>query len=249
MYAFRGASDASTAALQDQMYLCELHRQATIFDSSLHAAMVSALVTDDVDECWRHLQGALFAAVVVIRLIKPTATQKWGLRSANETKAIAHARAKRLRELVGLPEPGQQDMALYQLRSLRNAMEHVDERLDHIADASIGSLSDWYLSGGTVFMRDATSQTAPLGLRSFDPTAGVLIVDDQMLDLFQLDIEMLKLRMNATEAIGEAATRIVGRCQFGGVIHGSLGSAEQRLRALQTWEARRAELLAIDDQA
>ena len=38
--------------------------------------------------------------------------------------------------------------------------------------------------------------TAPLGLRSFNPTAGVLVVDDQILNLFQLDIEMLKLRVS-----------------------------------------------------
>ena len=229
------------------MYLRELCRQAAIFDSSLYDALRCALVENDVEECWRHLQGALFAAVVVIRLVQPTGTLRRGTRSARETNKIAQKRASRLRELVGLPEPDQDDMTLYKLRPFRNVMEHIDERLDEIAEAPSGSLSDWYLSGGTVFVRDVGSQSAPLGLRSFDPTAGVLVIDDDLISLFQLDIEMLHLQAHSKQAIVQTRQRITGRSQFGGVQIANLGDIERRLRSLRTWDAQRTELLAAGD--
>jgi hypothetical protein len=169
----RGESAEATQALRTMLYLRELDRQATIFgicfDNALSVALLPTTAADDVG-VWANLQGALFAAIVVQRVLQPVEKQ---VRKhphhevASESQRFAAARGKHLRELLSVPD----DAPLFSVSSIRNDFEHVDERLDGFMREDVHSVSDWYISDGMVL------QTGPTGygLRVFLPNSGTLL--------------------------------------------------------------------------
>lgn len=240
--AYKGETDDATAALHERMYLGELDRQARIFNQSFFEAMTAALVIDDADECWRQMQGALFAAIIVSRLVDPREVHGWPGVTPKEAKGIAMDRADRIRQLVGLPGPSECESPIYAVRDVRDAMEHFDERLDRIVNTGDeASVSDWYLSNGmlSVTVKTEDPLRTPLGLRAFLPTAGMLFFNDQPLNMFQLDLDMFALRNNIVEARTELEPRLKGPFNFGGPQVVEFSDAATRLAALGTWEAER----------
>lgn len=242
MRASKGATEDASAALAEEMYLIELDRQARIFNRSFFDAMRAALVTGDDEECWRHLQASLFAAIIVNRLVDPVGVLGAGWATKAEGRAVAETRSRRLRELVGLPDPEASELPVYAVRNVRNAMEHIDERLDRIAQSGAElSMSDWYVSDGRLLVvTGADHKTAPTGgLRSFVATAGRLFFNDESVDMFELDLQMLAIRNNIREAMPGVKSRLRGRFTFGGTQVVEFSDAIPRVAALASWETER----------
>jgi len=234
----RASTSDATLAMRDQFYLDELARQARIFTESFADAMDAALVRNDAEATWRHIQGALFAAIIVSRIVHPTSSHKWDGVTKSGAEAIAKARAARIRALVLLPPPDGSDVSIYHVSDLRDPMEHIDERLDWAThpdrDASI---ADWYLASDLVSLK-------PVGLRAFVPVGGILFFGTESINLFQLDLDMLGLLNNIAEARVALAKRIVGPFEYGPMEMRHVATPEARREALLHWEGERALRLA-----
>lgn len=154
--------------------------------------------TDDRDlQVWSHLQGAMFAGIVLTRMFDPRVagpgrSASPARRAAQEAKkAAADARARRLRELLDVDN----DSPLLQIRGVRDALEHFDERMDQVAAAGdVASVSDFTiaLGGRFVDIDSSAPREAPDGgavarhltMRQFGPDFGVLYFGDELVDLF-----------------------------------------------------------------
>ena len=248
---FRGATPEITEAIRDRRYLREISRQAAIFNASFAQAMEAA-DCHSLDDCWRHLQGALFAGIIVNRLISPSRTQRgWPGTPRGQAQQIAQDRACRLRELLSLPDPAEETTPLFSVWRVRDSLEHIDERLDRVlCDEAEGGISDWYLSDGRLLARmptDGTPDPLPLGMRVFVPRAGLLLFNMQLLSMFQLDVDMLTLRLESRRADQQLASRISGRLQYGGtqLIELQIPAGDA---ALEAWRTRRRDRLELLEQ-
>lgn len=213
-------------------YLGELERQADLFDRSFQDGMAAA-TRDDPTDTWRHLQSALFAGIIVNRLLTG--------RGARQPEA-ALKRAKYLRELVGL-DAADHSSPILTLHTVRDHLEHFDERLDtHFTSPTTLSISDFYLSDGRYFMSGGSDSSAVFrGLRAFNPDCGLLHFDRTPLDMFLLDIDMLVLKNNARETQHELLQKVRGRQPFAAIAC-QLDEADRRRRG--EWEKHRASMIA-----
>lgn len=223
LHSVQGTTQEETDALQLLYYLGEVERQADAFCASLAEALTAA-GDDDAAACWRHLQGAMFAAIILRRLVTysehvtgwpapPSMSKREGKRRA---KAAADTRVKRLREALHMPL---QTMALDQVRDIRDALEHVDERIDSaLARPDVLDLADWYLSDGLLLVsaHEDTSPPAQPGLRAFYPEAGLLFFDNKRINLLKLEIEVLAMRLNGRHKQVELHARVSESPRFGG---------------------------------
>lgn len=125
----------------------------------------------------------------------------------------------------------------FTVAKVRNAFEHVDERLDALMQPDVVSVSDWYISDGGV-LRTARGAAKGYGLRVFYPQAGVLIFDERHLDLYRLDLAMFDLRSAVDEAERTVSVAITGRGDFGGFRMELDSNAEERMR---DWQDDRRE--------
>lgn len=134
---------------------------------------------------WGDLQGALFAGILIDRILraprpKPrdggSGVQRW-------------ERANRLRSLLEVPD----DSQLLKVAAVRNSMEHLDERMDRvIADRRIASVTDAAISQGGLWFKSvdaeaiAEDETAMrhVAMRIFSPEMGLLIYDEDHIDLW-----------------------------------------------------------------
>lgn len=245
-YSVKGPTEEATERLRLRFYLEELGRQADLFGRSFADAL-DAVARDDPTDAWRHVQSAIFAAIVVNRLLtnsQPRPRAGWALKEAQKA---ASWRVRQLRRLVGLPDPDRLQTPLYTVSKVRDSLEHVDERIDRAlwSEGAI-AISDWYISGGDFVMSlEPTDNSTPVtvGLRAFHPESGFLFFDNEQLDLFRLDIDMLKLRHNAQEAQKELDKEISGRLMFGG---GRLMTIDERLvqNRFEEWKRERARIVA-----
>jgi len=193
LHSLSGPSDAATETMQDGLYLTELDRQAGLASRALADAWLLAMgpsTPADDPAVWGDLQAAMFAAILIERILVPThrARAHSGL-SASASNALMATRGARLRALVGVDEA---DSQLFQVSSVRDRMEHFDEQLDALVASRAVSVSDWYISDGGAITTD--DDRAGFGLRIFDPLAGYLHLGDATLDLFTLDHALRELR-------------------------------------------------------
>lgn len=246
--AFAGETPEATASLRSFYYLDEVDRQAAIFNASFEDAMNAALA-DDTENCWRHLQSALFAAIVVNRLIDPRLNQRgWAQTSAAEARTIAMARGRRLRQLLWLPDPSDQSTPLYMVSKVRDSMEHIDERLDRVLnDEADMSVSDWYISDGRLMVRlpgIGDGDPTPAGMRAFVPRIGRLYFNAQALDMFGLDRDMVTLRHHVIEAKAELHHQMKGRFTFGGSNLVEIPGMPQGLELVEAWRTERGKRIS-----
>lgn len=216
--------------LQDLFYLGELAQQADLFDRCFAGAMDSVR-RDDVVDVWRHLQGALFAGVIVNRLLRSEGARD---------QRLADPRATRLRECVGLHEV---ESPILKLHELRNDLEHFDERLDlRFADPNTVSLADFYLSDGFYLMSGAGPHGHTFaGLRAFNPALGLLHFDHKSLNMFILDLDMLRLKHNAREAQNELRAEVRGRQPFSAFAYQLDATGSSKDHA-DLWRSQREDL-------
>jgi hypothetical protein len=243
----RGADEETTDLLRLVFYLVEVERQAEVFNLSFADAMKYGLETGASTETWRHLQSAMFAAIVVNRMVsREQRPHPWpGKHGEGARKLAADAakwRASKLRALLGLSD-SDGDAPIFSVRKIRDSLEHVDERLDMALHSGVFSLSDWYVSNGwlLVSVEQSAVVSPKAGLRAFCPEAGLVFFDRDTLDMFKLDRDMLGLRHNAREAQQELIDQLRGRQQFGGdaqVVQVAPSLWDRR----KPWRADRAEI-------
>jgi hypothetical protein len=216
----KGQTEEATEALRDGLYLDELERQAVIVNSNIvfawRRAMGDCSPTDP--DVWAALQAALFAAIVVQRVLRPGRVRRYRHhQTQRESQDFAECRGRRLRELLGVTA----EASLLRVQGVRDPFEHVDERLDQLMTPETISLSDWYISTGKALVTPGASSGSGLssggyGLRVFFPAGGVLYFDSEALDLYALDIAMLQIREAINAARGSLQQKVRGRNVFGG---------------------------------
>ena len=248
----RDSDPEVTEKLRLLFYLSELERQAEIYNGAVEAAIDEWRGNGELKAIWRHLQAALFAAVVVNRIVcntNPTA-QGWPSATEAESKASKKAAAKmakwrvrELRRILSLPSDSKAT-PIYTVGEVRNSLEHIDERIDLALNVvGVASLADFYVSDGTFFVSPEGSDAIPhkAGLRALHPESGSLFFDRDQLPFLYLDLEMRKLRHNAREAQSELIAELDGRRQFGGDLQ--LARVPERLfDRLADWEKQKGEL-------
>lgn len=206
MQTVTGETEEASGRLRMLFCLGELERQAEMFGRSFLDAMRVALpVEGDQTDVWRHLQSALFAGVIVNRLLRGASPEQ--------------VRAAQLRELVCLTGEDGQGSPILELHHVRNSLEHIDERIDtYLASPGVTSLADCYLSDGHYLVSADGSRGRPekAGLRAFNPDLGLLHFDRESLDMFRLDLHMLTLKHNTRDAQLELCQEVRGRQKFGG---------------------------------
>lgn len=205
MHSVIGADEEKTALAADLVFLKELVRQSTIFNRSFERAWARAIdpSTSMQDlEVLSDIQSALFASIIVRRILSPEGVMKHPQHgSRRQSQEYADARASRLTKLLEVAE----DSPILAVAGVRNSYEHIDERIDVLTAGEAASITDWAISDGLGLSTIRGEPGVHHRLRVFYPAGGVLFYDDQLIDLYHLDIEMLALRMIAQPVIGHLA--------------------------------------------
>jgi hypothetical protein len=197
----------------------------------------------DTEAIWADLQACLFAAIVVERILRPNlqTIRANGGRTKPESRAYAAQRSRDLLDLLEIPD----DAAMFAVANVRDPLEHFDERIDSAALSGAASVTDWYVSHGAIARTPAgvPKEQASLGLRVFVAPLGLLLFDDQQLDLFALDISLLALRANMPDAREKLRNShpSAGRYYFGSGQLVSIG-AEHWQQRLGAFLVKRTEL-------
>lgn len=235
MHSVLGGTEASTEALQLRYYLEELKRQSEMASRSITRGWTRAVHPETPSNdaiVWGDLQSALFASIVVCRILQPVGVWKHQDR--------AEQRGAKLRQLLHIDGGS----ALFSVRKVRNSFEHFDERLDAAFVAKRASLIDWHISKDGVRLRTPEESQVPVGeaLRQFFPGSGRLHFGEDGLDLFALDCALLELTSKAATLCDELAAQSEGPFTFGvfkSDVFDSPSSANARLRQ---WFRFRAEI-------
>ena len=213
LQSLRGSSNAATGALSKLVILDELERQARIFHSSF-AEAVAAADRGEADDALRHIQSTLFAGIIVDRILRKNG---------------------KIRASLGLPS---QLPRLIAMRTVRDHMEHFDERLSRaVKSPETVMLVDWYLTDGILI----TSSPDSLGRggRAFSSSAGLLFYDESVVEMFELDHDMLELIRAVREFRAEVRSSMTGRNRFGG---GIINRIVARPDARARWESALRDL-------
>lgn len=182
----------------DRLFLKEVVRQATMFNVAFERAWLRAVDTGTPYQdllVLSDLQSALFSAIITRRILKPDPRVMKHPQHTRQAVSQQHAdeRGLRLRRQLGIEESS----PVFTVTDLRNSYEHFDERIDALSLGDAASVSDWSISDGKGFRTIRESPGAHHRLRVFYPAAGVLFYDDEFIDLYHLDLEMMSLRMRA----------------------------------------------------
>lgn len=92
------ADPASCEAARDCVFLDELGRQAGLATRNIGEAWKRGMQTEDPRDMitWSLLQGALFAATIVVRILKPRSVSRYPGKTLRESNEITTLRGKRL---------------------------------------------------------------------------------------------------------------------------------------------------------
>lgn len=172
----------------------------------------------DIDHVslWSDLQGAMVAAITLARLLRPGRVQD------SSAKKQADDRGKHLRDLLDVPD----DSPLLQVKKVRDAFEHIDERIDAlVAKDEVASVSDCYVVRSLAPSSTRQMQSAApaarwrhMNLRAFDPEMGLLSYDGNDVDLFAYEAAVCSLLVELPAAHKRvAAERPTGELMTGQV--------------------------------
>ncbi|MEV0811226.1 hypothetical protein, partial [Micromonospora sp. NPDC050200] len=103
----------------------------------------------------------------------------------------------------------------------------------------------WYITDRNVLKTppDQSTPSKAVGIRVFYPAGGILLFEDRMLHLFELEVELIELRVKIADALEEAKAKITGRALFGGHILEPVMSEQRAQQRFMEWQHRRAEAL------
>ena len=165
---------------------------------------------------WGDLQGALFAGIVIDRVLRAPKPKK----NPTSAEVQKRTRAERLRALLEVPE----NSPLLKIADVRNSMEHLDERMDSIiADPDIASVTDAAISRGGLWFRSVEAEDVAedenssrhVAMRIFSPEMGLLIYDNDLIDLWAWEAALHGLLVQIRGAQDGAAKRLRGRARYG----------------------------------
>jgi hypothetical protein len=249
MRSLKGANQDATEALRLLLYLDEIDRQAMIVNQAFAQAWIGALKREpDNQRVWADLQAALFAAVVVERILRPGRVHARAGKNQAECQMHAQERAETLRVLLDLPTDSTPEGAeLVAVSAVRDPLEHIDERIDGLVLQDLACISDLYISHGPA-LRTVPGDCYQANLRVFVAPIGVVIYDDKLVDMFKVDADLLTLRVDAIpKARATLEQRVRGRNLFGG---GQLVdySSEQSADRVRRYLSHRAQKGAPLDQ-
>ncbi|MDQ0662546.1 hypothetical protein QFZ35_001044 [Arthrobacter ulcerisalmonis] len=148
----------------------------------------------DSGEVWSHLQGSMFAGIVLARLLDPRLAAISRKANANQRERhgrrqeFAASRAEALRTLLNVDPESQ----LLQIRKVRDSLEHFDERIDDLfLTGDVASVSDFHIAFGGQFLEVSADDALNGGhkhrhvtLRQFAPELGLLFFGSDSVDLF-----------------------------------------------------------------
>lgn len=240
----RFPTEDSSDAARNLLFLEEIDRQAEIASWNIGQAWKRGMQAESPRDVptWSYLQGALFASIVVDRLLFPKdAAASKGKPSANQLRASDRARKLRLILDVDHDEPP----VLRTLRSIRDDFEHFDERLDAAVEPQVASVVDWYIgNAGAALMGTQPPQqgaTESITLRAFYPSSGLIVFGETVLDLFTLDRGHLQLREFVQEALASERARVHGRGLFAFPALRSIDNPQAAYGRAKVWLDARAQ--------
>jgi hypothetical protein len=239
----KGSDPVASEALRDLVYLDELDRQAGIVSTNVAFAWRRAAsgCSQTDAKVWSALQAALFAAIIVQRILHPGGVRQYPHHTTQqESRDFAQMRGQRLRDLLGEVA----DAEIIRLtKGVRDPFEHVDERLDQIMTPDAIALSDWYISAGKALVTpEAGVDSGGYGLRVFYPEGGFLYFGHERLDLYRLDLAMLQLRAAIGTAQDDLQEKVRGLNTFGGSQLVDLLSEGRAHERAEGWLAERRRL-------
>lgn len=179
----------------------------------------------DEQQVWTHLQGALFAGISLARMLDPhlpnvssKASSGQRVRQENRRK-YAEMRARKLRGLLDIED----DSALLQIRRVRDALEHFDERIDDLVLAGdVASVSDFHITlGGQLIdipsslLTENETNFRHVTMRQFAPELGVLYFGDDFIDLFAYEVALHNLLAAMPDAYDNAEPRPSNLWRYG----------------------------------
>ncbi|MEL7977399.1 hypothetical protein AAG589_16170 [Isoptericola sp. F-RaC21] len=165
----------------------------------------------DESEVWSHLQGALFAGIILARMFDPKIPSP--PRKASKVQRDAQLARKEAGELRALELRTLLDVAsdspLITIRQVRDSIEHIDERIDElVAAGNVASVSDFGVvvggrfadhHGDDVDAKGSTLRHVPL--RQFAPDMGVLFFRDKHIDLFDYETALYNVLAEMPKAL------------------------------------------------
>lgn len=193
---------------------------------------------DMAEMVWADLQGALFAGIVVSRMLKPSEA----VRGGPALQERANARGATLRTLLNVAD----NSPLLSIGKVRDAFEHLDEYMDRALHAGdVHSVSDLAINWGGYFEsltpEDAKDQGGArhVNMRAFAPDIGYLIYDDKRIDLWDWEVAL----HNLLAAIREVHDRLPATDE--GM---SMGSSKPLLWPVEGVAARRTQIQKVRAQ-
>ncbi|KIR64734.1 hypothetical protein TK50_03695 [Micromonospora haikouensis] len=232
----------SREAAKNSHFLDELDRQAELAIRSIHFAVMRGRETRDARDpkVWGSLQNALFAAICIARIFNPKVRKYPGM-TKDESQAYADRRGKTLRDLLQVKD----DCHILEVNSVRDAYEHYDEYFEKHLLNGVDCFSDWYITDRLVLKTASHpgGSWSSAGLRVFYPAGGVLIFDERRLYLFELEVELIELRVRIADKLKELRESIKGRANYGGHIGEVVMTGQETSQRFMEWQHRRAEAL------
>lgn len=237
-----GGTSETTEALWLDVFLVEIERQAQLGSRYIRRAWVRAMSEGTASNdtmVWGDLQAALFAAIVIQRILQPGNVRPFPKATRGARQRQADYRGQRLRELLDVDE----SWPLFLAKDVRDACEHFDEKLDAVVmDEARVSLVDWHISHDGKMLQappqPEEGQKMAADLRAFYPRGGLLRFSARYtLDLFNLDVAFL----NLLDEVGISRARAVLKSDVEGpVLYGSsqyvyLMSEEYEDRRVEEW--------------
>ncbi|MFJ6198851.1 hypothetical protein [Micromonospora sp. NPDC092111] len=238
-------SDEARQAATDSYYLEELDRQAELAINSIYLAVMRGRDTKDPRDpkVWGALQNTLFAAICIARLLKPSIVKKpyHSSMTKQQSQQFADDRGKKLRDMLNVED----DCHILDVKAVRDAYEHYDEYFDRHLAGGAECFSDWYITDRNVLKTppDQGTPSKAVGIRVFYPAGGILLFEDRMLHLFELEVELIELRVKIADALEEVNAKITGRALFGGHILEPVMTEQRAQQRFMEWQHRRAEAL------
>ncbi|MCK0115987.1 hypothetical protein MWU57_02985 [Isoptericola sp. S6320L] len=171
------------------LQLVECERQARI--AALHIDRTWEMTErrsgqKDDASVWAELQAAMTAGIILSRMLRPTGVRARPGLSKTKSQQRSADRGAELRRLLAVDEAS----PLLKISTIRDPIEHFDERIDAIVERGAASVSDFfiakrgYLSTGPEQLHDGRTAPPMVALRVFAPWPGLLIFDEQVFDLF-----------------------------------------------------------------
>ncbi|GGH94698.1 hypothetical protein ACFFGR_02620 [Arthrobacter liuii] len=241
MRSLSGGTPETTEALWLDAFLVEIQRQAELGSRYIKRAWTRAMAegTPSNDTMvWGDLQAALFAAIVVQRILQPGPVRQHPRATKESRQQHADYRGSRLRELLRVDD----SWPLFLAKDVRDACEHFDEKLDAVVLDGMVSLVDWHISHDGKMLqtppRPVEGQKMAADLRCFYPRGGLLRFSARYtLDIFNLDVAFLNLlEDDGVERVRTALREgIQGPMVFGSTQYVYLMSEENEDLRVKEW--------------